>query len=143
MKTCTKCQKKKPLDDFNNLKKSKDGKAPICKICKREYDNNQYATNDKRRDAIKQANTDRIKEGMDYVRSYLSKHPCVDCGLKDPDLLEFDHVKGGKVAGVGRLVQTGNTLSTIKREIDKCEVRCLHCHRKRTIKSLGWYSRFK
>lgn len=32
-KTCTKCKRTKPLDDFPNNKNSKDGKHAWCKIC--------------------------------------------------------------------------------------------------------------
>ena len=32
-KTCTKCNINKPIDKFNNRKRSKDGKASTCRIC--------------------------------------------------------------------------------------------------------------
>lgn len=33
MKTCTDCKETKSLDDFHNLKSSKDGKKSSCKVC--------------------------------------------------------------------------------------------------------------
>lgn len=33
MKKCSKCGKTKPLDEFNNDKKAKDGKTYYCKVC--------------------------------------------------------------------------------------------------------------
>ena len=36
-KKCTKCGEFKSLDDFHNLKSSKDGKQFRCKICRKEY----------------------------------------------------------------------------------------------------------
>lgn len=32
-KTCTKCLKEKDMEDFYNLKRSKDGKVSSCKVC--------------------------------------------------------------------------------------------------------------
>jgi len=36
-KTCSKCHKTKPLDEFHNDKKAKDGRASHCKICVKKY----------------------------------------------------------------------------------------------------------
>ena len=37
MKTCTKCKIEKPLKDFGNEKRVKDGKQARCKECTKEY----------------------------------------------------------------------------------------------------------
>ncbi|MEA2445721.1 MAG: hypothetical protein QOJ12_3013 [Thermoleophilales bacterium] len=68
---------------------------------------------------------------MRWVYAYLSAHACVDCGLTDPVLLEFDHV-GSKRNGVMALAWSEYSLETIIREISQCEVRCCNCHRRRT-----------
>jgi hypothetical protein len=142
MKACTVCGEVKALDEFNNRKRSTDGKASACKLCRRRYDNSRYADSDSRKDQIRRSNARRALENSKFVRNYLTNNPCVDCGEPDPELLEFDHVTGKKIAGVGRLVHQAMSLEKIKQEIAKCEVRCLHCHRKRTIASLGWYKVF-
>jgi hypothetical protein len=49
MKICKKCNIEKPLDDFHNLKNSKDGKQPKCKVCVNEI---QKKINIKNRDKI-------------------------------------------------------------------------------------------
>lgn len=33
MKTCSRCHKSKPVDEFHNNKSSKDGKQSCCKVC--------------------------------------------------------------------------------------------------------------
>ncbi|WP_413319571.1 hypothetical protein AA0Z99_03710 [Agrococcus sp. 1P02AA] len=53
---------------------------------------------------------------------------CVDCGRSDIRVLEFDHVRGVKVASVGSMVRRGRALVVIRAEIEKCEVRCRNCH---------------
>ena len=56
----------------------------------------------------------------------------MDCGEQDSKKLEFDHVRGVKLFNV---CQGGpRALAALKREIEKCEVRCSSCHRKRHYK---------
>jgi hypothetical protein len=56
----------------------------------------------------------------------------VDCGEDDILVLEFDHCRGEKEDDVARLVMTGAPPDRIQREIDRCEVVCANCHRRRT-----------
>ena len=44
-----------------------------------------------------------------------------------------------KFQNVGYMVSAGFAWSTIEQEIDKCEVRCANCHRRRTARSQGIY----
>ena len=67
-----------------------------------------------------------------YVYDYLARHACVDCGVADPVVLEFDHI-GPKRDAVTALAWNGYSLASIKAEIAQCEVRCCNCHRRRTI----------
>lgn len=70
-----------------------------------------------------------------FVCEYLSNHPCVDCGEDDIVVLDFDHVRGKKTRGVSQMVQSaGYTLKRIAEEIEKCDIRCANCHRRRTDK---------
>lgn len=66
MKICKKCNIEKSLNDFHNLKTSKDSKYSICKNCKKEYDieyrkkiGNKYYTKDKAKDKYRK-NPSRI-----------------------------------------------------------------------------------
>lgn len=140
MKKCSGCRESKSLDCFRNRKASKDGKESRCKDCRKTFDNETYKNNQARRDSIRSQMRERSLKLKRFIREYLSSHPCVDCGQDDPDLLEFDHVSGNKVAGIGTLIAGACKMERLLGEIAKCEVRCLHCHRKRTIKQFGWYS---
>lgn len=73
---------------------------------------------------------------------YLKNNPCVDCGEMDFALLQFDHIKGNKVANISRMVQQGLSWGVILNEIEKCEVVCANCHHRRTAKQQKWYSTF-
>ena len=73
-----------------------------------------------------------------FVWSYLSTHPCIDCNEKDPIVLEFDHVRGAKRANISQLLSYGSSIGVLKHEISKCEVRCANCHRRRTATEQRW-----
>lgn len=75
------------------------------------------------------------------VLRYLKENPCVDCGEKDTRVLDFDHVRGKKIKNVSDMVKSGNcSWNRIKNEIDKCQVRCANCHRKKTIGEPKWFT---
>lgn len=63
------------------------------------------------------------------VKSFFS---CVDCGESDPSVLDFDHIRGKKKNNVSDMASCSYSISSIKNEIRKCEVRCSNCHRKAT-----------
>jgi hypothetical protein len=59
---------------------------------------------------------------------------CVDCGHVDtdhPEVFDFDHVIGEKVANIAALPVAAD-LGALRAELAKCEVVCANCHRIRT-----------
>jgi hypothetical protein len=66
-----------------------------------------------------------------FVRAILERTPCIDCGVNDPQVLEFDHV-GDKTRAVSDLVYRETSLDRLRQEINQCEVRCANCHRRQT-----------
>lgn len=71
-----------------------------------------------------------------WLYQYLLKNPCVDCGESDPVVLEFDH-RGDKRLMISSAVNNYGA-SRLKEEIDKCEVRCSNCHKRKTAIEQGW-----
>ena len=69
-----------------------------------------------------------------FVNQIKELSHCVDCGEQDPLVLDFDHIKGDKIAPVSDMVYRSYCVESIQKEIDKCEVRCSNCHRKVTHK---------
>lgn len=67
------------------------------------------------------------------VYGYLAIHPCVDCGEANAIVLEFDHVRGNKKSSIARMINDCKNWEDIEAEIEKCEVRCANCHRKKTF----------
>ena len=74
----------------------------------------------------------------DIIVKYLQDHPCVDCGIADIEVLEFDHIDPDcKVTEVSNLL-TGSTERMLD-EISKCDVRFANCHKKKTRRQMGWW----
>ena len=64
---------------------------------------------------------------------YLSTKKCIDCGEKDPIVLDFDHIKPeDKFKPVSKMLSGHWSWLSLKKEIEKCEVRCANCHRIKT-----------
>src|SRR5262249_4799464 len=61
--------------------------------------------------------------------------PCADCGVQfTPWQMDFDHVRGTKIAGGSQISQAYTSILKLLEEIAKCEVVCATCHRDRTHK---------
>jgi hypothetical protein len=78
------------------------------------------------------------------VLSYLAINPCVTCGETDPLVLEFDHIDQiNKIDSISRMINDCRSLKEILAEIDKCQVLCANCHRRRTHMQLGYWKYLK
>jgi hypothetical protein len=75
------------------------------------------------------------RRNLEYIRDYLTKAECADCGETDLVTLEFDHV-GEKTGNVTLMAREGYSLERLQAEIAECEVRCVNCHRLRTLANL-------
>ena len=74
------------------------------------------------------------------VLQHLRSEACVDCGIADPLVLQFDHRPGaGKVKDIGWYVSSGSRMSLVIAEMSRCDVRCANCHRRRTAQAGAWF----
>jgi hypothetical protein len=76
------------------------------------------------------------------ILSYKYLHPCKDCGITNPVVLEFDHIRGKKVDNISDMPGKYPWLDII-REIKKCDVVCANCHRLRTAKKSRYFSQIQ
>lgn len=140
MKECFSCKKSSKLSSFPNDKAKHDGKSSYCFECKRRQES-EYV--DKYRSHRQKQWTQRKKRVIKATylerNKYLKTHPCVDCGEADIRVLEFDHLRD-KVSNVSKMILRGNIWKTVLKEIEKCEVVCCNCHRRRTAKQFNWFS---
>ncbi len=137
-KKCPKC--KRSLDESQFNWKIKNVKlATHCKDCSRRYIREHYKNNlQYYLDKAYRRNLKVRIESHKYIGSYLSSHPCVDCGEKDILVLEFDHRdRIDKDFDISKITRQGYSIKTLISEISKCDVRCANCHRRKTAKESG------
>jgi len=70
----------------------------------------------------------------------LNTKSCIDCGEKDPIVLDFDHKDPkSKFKSVSKLLSGHWSWKSVEAEISKCEIRCANCHRRKTyIQQKSW-----
>ena len=136
MKRCSMCGETKSLDDFHRNTTRADGRQTVCKPCNIERNKRWYREHPEARLRMDHHARSRRRRAHAMVLAYLLQHPCVDCGEADPVVLEFDHLRD-KTKNVSALLNS--TLAKIRREIEKCEVVCANCHRRRTAARGGYF----
>ena len=141
-KYCKKCSTFKNESDFRPNKRRKSGLQPYCEICDKNFQKEWYRNNRERTKAKSIFNnTKNRNRNLQYVLNYFMEHPCAVCGETDLRVLEFDHIKPGKIKSVAKLMS--GSLLIIINEIKKCQVLCANCHRKKTSDDFKWYKSVK
>ena len=135
----SRCGETKALSQFNL--KTATRLQSYCKACNSAYLKKHYAENLQYYVAKSARFKRRRKKALlAKLIEYFDTHPCVDCGEHDPVVLQFDHVRGEKVAAVGTLFAECRPWEVLAAEIEKCVVRCSNCHWRKTAKQFGWYA---
>ena len=141
MKICVKCKKEKSLDEFNKNKARKDGRQTNCRVCQHSYHKEWYSDPEKhkeQRDRVKKARKTLTDLHREFILAYFKTHPCVDCGITDIRVLEFDHLPSfKKEANISEAIHQGWSIEKLKIEIEKCEVRCRNHHAIKTYERDG------
>lgn len=141
LKVCVLCKLSKDLAEFNKRKRSIDGRQNVCRECNKLRSKKYYHDNrDIHKDIVYDRKIIHVQNSKEFVFKYLQTHFCVDCGEKDLVVLDFDHVRGKKHRSISQMVHRGNSIDKIKEEIEKCEVRCANCHRRKTAKDFQYFT---
>lgn len=132
LKFCPKCARVLAATAFNRA--SGGGLQGYCRECQSAW----YREHRAQHIANVSANTARYRgRNSAFILEYLRTHPCVDCGESDPTVLEFDHVRG-KTQAISTLRWRSASLELIQAEVERCDVRCVNCHFRRTAAQFGW-----
>jgi hypothetical protein len=128
---------------FSGQKRASDGRASWCRDCfKENWQKRYHADRDYYKWMHGKSRNKLRKEKAQKVYEHLRSLPCVDCGERDPVVLEFDHREAkDKTRAVCLLVTRNWSWERIYQEIQKCDVRCANCHRRKTATQFG-YMRF-
>ncbi len=139
LRLCRICKSNRPLTEFPFRSMRIQTRQWICLECQRTYSRAWYANNRARQAATARRNDDkRVRRATAFVQAFLSTHPCNDCGQPNSIVLEFDHLRAKKEE-ISAMVRRGAPISSIALEMEKCEVRCANCHRRKTARDRGWY----
>lgn len=134
------CEVPIELQEFNKNKAKKDGLNSICRECSKKKSKEYYNLNkDVQKQQIYASRTIRRRIAVKFVRDYATSRGCVDCKERDFLVLDFDHVRGQKYKNISVLLTDGASIEVIERELEKCDVRCANCHRRRTAQQQNWY----
>lgn len=136
---CHTCGAVKPTASFAFSDMTRGIFSYDCRACHAAARRAHYLANraDYLRRAVAQRKAHRAQNRRE-VLIYLATHPCVECGVTDPVVLEFDHRDPAtKLADVGQMIAS-KRWPRVLAEIEKCDVRCINCHRRRTARDFGW-----
>ncbi len=100
---------------------------------KRYYENHSHYRNshNESREKLREQSARKVFE-------YLINHPCINCGESDPIVLEFDHRnRDDKIESVSILVRN-SSWKRIEFEIQKCDVLCANCHRRKSAAEFNY-----
>jgi hypothetical protein len=141
LKKCTDCEEYKELSAFNKNRAKKDGLGTKCRDCMKIYRKNHYQNNkDSYIADIMVRRRARKKIVVEKLLQYFLDNPCVDCGISDPRVLEFDHRDPAeKSRNVSEMLGGDWNWEVTLEEISKCDVRCANCHRIRTANQFNTY----
>jgi proline-rich tail region repeat protein len=132
-KRCGRCGLVLPVTAFN---RAGGGRQHWCRDCFSVYFRER---GDKHREQSSAARKRRQDRARAFLLDDLRAHPCVDCGEDEILVLEFDHHRGEKVAALAHLLHSGAKLARFEDEVQRCEVVCVNCHRRRTARRAGYF----
>jgi hypothetical protein len=140
--TCTKCKQSKKNEEFYKSAKLPRGVSSWCKACHAHYAARKYRESADERARKHKNRVQSADSNYEKLRKYLQNQSCVDCGLSDWRVLEFDH----RDPSLKRMEVTNmiwrHSWEKMKEEMSKCDVRCANCHRIRTATQFGtWRSK--
>lgn len=130
---CSKCKQDKLLSEFSD--KGKDRKQTFCKTCQSLYHKEYYQ---KRKQYYLEKNKRLKEEIRKKYLEFLKTQKCADCPESDPIVLEADHLRD-KSFTISKRLHSTYSWETIEKELEKCEIVCANCHRKRTYRRNGSY----
>lgn len=96
------------------------------------------------RDRTHKRNTPRTTKNLHSQRNRdlvinLKSNPCSVCEVQYPYwMMDFDHVRGVNLFGISRVMcSQRHSLKKLTAEIQKCQLLCALCHRRKTFKERG------
>lgn len=136
---CAACHLERPAAFFSFADRIRGTLNSYCRPCHAAYRHAHYLANraDYIRRAVAQTRGRREVNRREIVR-FLGTHPCVDCGISNAIVLEFDHRDPEQKLMDVATMMLSKRWPRVLAEIEKCDVRCANCHRRRTARQFRW-----
>lgn len=116
----------------HNEEKVLSGSRHRCRSCNKEQQQKWYKNNREMQcEKVTKNKKKNKEENRNFVLEHLQNNPCKMCGESDILVLEFDHLSNKK-NNISEMISGGHSLETLKKEIEKCQVLCANCHRRKT-----------
>ena len=137
---CRVCKIEKETDNFS-WSKTGIQRSTRCKECQNTLSKKHYEKCTKKYLERDRASRKKYFDETNIkLYNYLLEHPCVQCNESEPLFLDFDHVVGEtKFANISAMTRSRITWEKIEKEIEKCQVLCVKCHRIKTLKEQNAY----
>lgn len=117
---------------FSNILKEIEKTELVCIMCHRLRTFNRRLKNKSK------PRNPKSQRNFDYINNIKSSTPCVICNkFYHPCQMDFDHIKS-KHKPVSHMAAQRYAIKTIQKEINKCQLLCALCHRKKTFKERGY-----
>jgi len=145
MKQCSVCGKVKSKQDFFFRDKNTGKRHSQCKQCYTDKRKGTYKQHyHKHGSEYRVRAIQRNRKIKDYLRrkmlDYLTDKSCIQCGINDRRVLDFDHLDPTlKSFSIARGITNTRSWDAILLEIKKCQILCANCHRIRTSEQQNWY----
>lgn len=135
LKVCSKCKERKELKNFSKNKTKQDNLQASCKACHSVYLKNHYLKNKNYyKEKAKISNVLYKEQIQSYVRNLKENNPCSDCRKYFPYyVMDFDHLRDKKFS-IAFACARVFSIKRIKQELNKCQLVCSNCHRKRSFR---------
>jgi hypothetical protein len=129
---CGRCDSWQPPESFGFRDRAQTRRQFWCLTCLVEYKHDWYQRNRAtHKERVRVATRGLNAANKARLLAFKAGHPCVDCGVSDPLVLEFDHLRDKRWT-ISSMVTGNFPWTTIESELAKCVVRCANCHRRKT-----------
>lgn len=118
------------------------GFRALCKKCHSEYMKKYYESKPEKyehhKNNLVKDNDLKYQEKTRALLMMRLSEGCIDCGETDAVVLEMDHrdIKTKKW-NISKILKTKVSIEQFVAELDKCDVVCANCHRRRTARMFG------
>jgi hypothetical protein len=124
MKVCIKCKQQKQKEEMIKNRNR-------CKICHNKQQS-EWRKTSSGKTSIKQS--DKKRKPLRFKIKVLKKYPCKNCGEKNINVLQFDHIDPKtKKEEISKMVKRNAPIEEIKQEMRKCQILCFNCHVKKSL----------